>query len=64
MRFTKTKNNFGQLKYWHISWGSVIEIHFKTLINKHAALISANQCGALLFWLNYACFLSALIWTF
>lgn len=52
-------------KSWHISSGSVdIEIHFKTLINKHAALISANQCGALLFWLNYACFLSALIWTF
>ncbi len=52
-------------KRWHTSSGSVdIEIDFKTLIDKHAALISANQCGALLFWLNYASFLSALIWTF
>ncbi len=52
-------------KRWHTSSGSVdIEIEFKTLIDKHAALISANNCGALLFWMNYASFLSALIWTF
>ncbi len=44
-------------KRWHTSSGSVdIEIDFKTIIDKHAALISANQCGALLFWLNYASF--------